>query len=210
MVISTSNLKNAIQTREAISPEIVSLFPPLSQYLEPSGLKAELIQNLIDGVIILTDQRKLIYANDRAHRILEQLTQKEPDINSGINSVPDEIWHICQSLIRSRSLFPNQHWFVQSNIFIEDSAMFRVKARWLHLETIDRPCLLLTVADRRQAIHTSANEEAEKYSLTPREKEVWLLHRSNYTYKEIALELSITPNTVKKHMRSIHAKQKKL
>ncbi|MCG8367457.1 MAG: LuxR C-terminal-related transcriptional regulator, partial [Pseudanabaenales cyanobacterium] len=201
----TSNLINAIQTEESLSTQIVSLFPPLSQHLEPSGLKEELIKNLIDGVLILTDQRKLIYANDRAYRILEQLNQT----GANTNPVPDEIWHICQSLIRSRNLFPNQHWFVQSNIFIEDSAIFRVKARWLHLETIERPCLLLTVADRRQAIQNIASEEAEKYRLTPREKEVWVLHRSNYTYKEIALELSITPNTVKKHMRSIHAKQKK-
>ncbi|MDJ0704626.1 MAG: helix-turn-helix transcriptional regulator [Leptolyngbyaceae cyanobacterium MO_188.B28] len=210
MVVSTSNLTDALQTGEAVSPQIVSLFPPLSQYLEPSGLKAELIQNLIDGVIILTDQKQLIYANARAHKILEQLTVKDLAVNSGSSSVPDEIWHICQSLIRSRRLFPNQHWFVQSNIFIEDSAMFRVKARWLHLETIDDPCLLLTIADRHQAIHNIVNEEAEKYDLTPREKEVWLLHRSNNTYKEIAVELNITPNTVKKHMRSIHAKQKKL
>ena len=205
MAMPTSKLTDAIKTESALSAQIVSLFPAVSQYIEPSGLKAELIKNLIDGVIILTDQRKLIYANDRAYRVIETLNQNESDDHS----VPKEIWHICQSLIRSRNLFPNQHWFVQSDIFIEDSVGFRVQARWLHLETIERPCLLLTVADRRQAIQNVASEEAEKYRLTPREKEVWLLHRSDYTYKEIALELNITPNTVKKHMRGIHTKQKK-
>lgn len=205
MAMPTSALTHAIQTEESLSTQVVSLFPSLSQHLDLSGLKAELIKNLIDGVMILTDQRKLLYANDRADRILEQLNQNGAEENH----VPKEIWHICQSLIRSRNLFPDQHWFIQSDIFIEDSAAFRVHARWLHLETIERPCLLLKVADRRQAIQNIASEEAEKYRLTPREKEVWLLHRSNYTYKEIALELKITPNTVKKHMRSIHTKQKK-
>ena len=206
MAMPTSNLTNAIEAETAIGAQIAPLFPSVSQQLEPSGLKAELIKNLIDGVLILTDQRKLIYANDRAYRVIKQLNQNGVDDNL----VPQEIWHICQSLIRSRSLFPNQHWFVQSDIFIEDSAGFRVQARWLHLEMIERPCLLLTIADRRQAIQNIASEEAEKYRLTPREKEVWLLHRSDYTYKEIALELNITPNTVKKHMRGIHAKRKKI
>jgi DNA-binding CsgD family transcriptional regulator len=54
------------------------------------------------------------------------------------------------------------------------------------------------------------SEESQKYGLTCREQEIWLLHRANYTYKQIALELCITPNTVKKHMKSIYSKQKSL
>jgi RNA polymerase sigma factor (sigma-70 family) len=68
--------------------------------------------------------------------------------------------------------------------------------------------LLLTIEDRQQAIINLVLEEADRYGLTPREKNVWLLHHNNYTYKQIAAELGITPNTVKKHMRSIYAKKK--
>ena len=35
-----------------------------------------------------------------------------------------------------------------------------------------------------------------------------MLQRANYTYKQIAGELFIAPNTVKKHMQNIHLKQK--
>ncbi|NEP55025.1 MAG: hypothetical protein F6K65_42090 [Moorea sp. SIO3C2] len=68
--------------------------------------------------------------------------------------------------------------------------------------------MILVIEDRRQAIDNILIEEAKQYGLTPREKEVWMLHRGDLTYKEIATKLEITPNTVKKHMRSIHAKKR--
>ncbi len=162
------------------------------------------VDNLIDGVLILTEQQELIYANDNALRILRRLNPS----NACENAVPQEIWHICQSLIDSRSLFPHQHWLMESEIFANDSTALHIRARWLQVEPCDRPCLLLTIEDRYQALKSIAIEEAQKYGLTPREKEVWLLHRTNYSYKQISHELCITPNTVKKHMRSIHVKQK--
>jgi DNA-binding CsgD family transcriptional regulator len=172
-------------------------------YPQPA-LLTEVIEELIDGILILTEQRELVYANDTARRVLDQLTQDE----SWVNLVPKEIWHICQSLIHSRSLFPNQHWLIESEIFTNASTALHIRVRWLKLDTVEHPCLLLTIEDRYQAIKSIAIEEAQKYRLTAREKEVWLLHRANYTYKQIALELNITPNTVKKHMQSIHTKQK--
>jgi DNA-binding CsgD family transcriptional regulator len=48
-----------------------------------------------------------------------------------------------------------------------------------------------------------AFEEVQRYGLSVREGEVWVLHRKGYTYKDIAQKLNITPNTVKKHMKSI-------
>ncbi|MGA7937024.1 MAG: LuxR C-terminal-related transcriptional regulator [Kovacikia sp.] len=72
---------------------------------------------------------------------------------------------------------------------------------------MQRPCVLVTLEDRLQSIQNAAISEGQKYGLTPRETEVWLRHRANYSYKEIASELYITFNTVKKHMKSIYAKQ---
>ncbi|OUC13203.1 MAG: hypothetical protein B0A82_18745 [Alkalinema sp. CACIAM 70d] len=166
-------------------------------------LPQEVIAELINGILILTDRQELIYANEEARRILEKLN---PDRSRLL--IPQEIWHICQSLIRSRSLFPNQHWLIKSEIFTDESTTLHVRARWFNLDHLESPCLLLIVEDQYQAIKNIALEEAQKYGLTAREKEIWLLHRSNETYKEIAMELNITPNTVKKHMRSIHATQK--
>jgi DNA-binding CsgD family transcriptional regulator len=162
------------------------------------------VDNLIDGVMILTEQQELIYSNDNARRVLRQLDSSQDHKNS----VPQEISHICQALIHSRSLFPHQHWIMESEIFTNDSTVLHIRVRCLQIEPFDFPCLLLTIEDRYQALKSFALEEAQQYGLTTREKEVWLLHRSNYSHKQIAQELCITPNTVKKHMQSIHIKKK--
>ncbi len=51
---------------------------------------------------------------------------------------------------------------------------------------------------------------AQKHGLTSREQDIWLLYRANYSYKQIAEELNISRNTLKKHMKNIHAKLHKL
>lgn len=177
-----------------------------SKSREQTSLPQEVIANLIDGVLILTDKKELIYANDCAHRLLRQL-------NRGLslaNQIPEEVWHICQALIDSRHLLANQYWLIESKIFVDNAFVFNVRAHWLKLEDRQQPCLLLSIRDQCQYIKEIVNEESQKYGLTSREQEIWLLHRANYTYKQIALELCITPNTVKKHIKSIYSKQKAL
>ncbi|MBE9112966.1 helix-turn-helix transcriptional regulator [Nodosilinea sp. LEGE 07298] len=154
--------------------------------------------------MVFNDQQKLIYASEAAYRVLSRLKQSE----NPQNLIPNEIWHICQSLVQSRHLFPDQNWLIEFDIFTNAATTLHICSRWLNLDVIDHPCLLLTIEDRQQAILNLVIEEAERYGLTPREKEVWLLQQSNCTYKQIAAELGITPNTVKKHMRSIYAKKK--
>ncbi len=162
------------------------------------------IEELLDGILVLTEQRELVHANECARRILRILNRGK----SQVSLVPQEIWHVCQTLIESRNLFPGQHWLVETKIFIDSTVTFNVKARWIKLPPFETPCLLLLIRDQYQSIKAIANEEALKYGLTERESEIWLLHRANYTYKQISTELYITPNTVKKHMKSIHVKQK--
>ncbi|MEM9903725.1 MAG: LuxR C-terminal-related transcriptional regulator [Cyanobacteria bacterium P01_D01_bin.44] len=172
--------------------------------VEEAYLREYLIDELIDGILILSEQKKVLYTNENARKAFGQLTQDEP-LQSPI---PPEIWHICQLLIQSRQLFPNQNWLSEFDILTSTSATLHIRARWLKRDSLEQPCLLLTVEDRQKAVQDIVIEEAKQYGLTPREQQVWLLHRNNHTYKEIATELGIKPTTVKKHMRSIHAKRK--
>ena len=178
----------------------------LQKNCQQAALPQEVITNLIDGVLILTDKKELIYANDCAHRFLRQLNRGL----SLVNQIPEEVWHICQALIDSRHLLANQYWLIESKILVDTSFVFNVRAHWLKLEDREQPCLLLSIRDQCQYVKDIVSEESQKYGLTCREQEIWLLHRANYTYKQIALELFITPNTVKKHMKSIYSKQKSL
>lgn len=171
---------------------------------EQAVLPKEIIEDLVDGILILTEQRDLVYANDYIQRTLRQLNQCQ----SLVSQVPEELWNVCQMLIRSRQLFPAQHWLIESKIFMGGSISFNVRAKWLKLKEFEQSCIWLSICGQCQYTQSIIDEESQKYGLTSREKEVWLLHRADYTYKQAALELHITPNTVKKHLKSIYSKQK--
>jgi DNA-binding CsgD family transcriptional regulator len=196
-----SDFTNSISNRDS---ELESLNCVFSNYQVQPCLLKNLLEDLINGILILTEQGELIYINNYARQILQRLIQNDPPMNF----VPGEIWHICQCLIQSRSLFPNQHWSIESEVLIDHTITLHVQARWLNTNLTDVPSLLLIVKDQHRSIRNMINEEAQKYGLTSREKEIWLLHRAGYTYKQIATELQITPNTVKKHLKSIRVKQK--
>ena len=50
--------------------------------------------------------------------------------------------------------------------------------------------------------------EAQRYGLTERETEVWLLRQRHYTYQQIGQELFISSHTVKKHLRNVANKRR--
>lgn len=164
----------------------------------------EVLTQLTDGVLIVTYDKKILYANECACRILRQINQDRNHCE-----IPSkEINYLCDSLSEIRRQFPEQHWFINTKICINSSTTFSVYARHMKLDSLGKDCVVLVLKDHYQLIKSIAVEEARKYNLTDRETEIWLLQRANYTYKQIASELFIAPNTVKKHMQNIHLKQK--
>lgn len=165
-------------------------------------LMQAIIESFVDGIFILTTQGEVVHANERARCLCQEL-------NEGIDKdkVTDEIWRICESLTESRQLFPNQKISIESEIETKSSVKIRIRARWLEANESNDNYLLVTLEDRQQTNQSIAISEAKKYGLTERESQVWLLRRANYSYQEIAEELYITINTVKKHLKNIYAKQ---
>lgn len=161
------------------------------------------LEGFVDGVLVLTEQGECLHANHYAREICRQLNP----IHSKQNLVPKDIWCACQALIDSRQTFPEQLIVMESKITTEMSTAFRIRARWIKLETDKQSYILVTLEDEQQSTQNLASLEVQKYGLTPRQAEVWLLRRAKYTCKEIAAELFITPHTVKKHIRDIRAKQ---
>lgn len=173
-----------------------------TQPVSKLDLMQAVIESFLDGIFILTIQGELVHANEGALHICQQLS-------GGIDKfqVPDEIQRICQSLIESRQLFPDQNISIESEIETYKSVKIRIRARWLQSNESNENYLLVTLEDRKQTNQSIAISEAIKYGLTERESQVWLLRRANYSYQEIAEELYITINTVKKHLKNIYAKQ---
>ncbi|NER78091.1 MAG: helix-turn-helix transcriptional regulator [Leptolyngbya sp. SIO1D8] len=162
------------------------------------------LETHIGSVLIVTDDNQVLYVTESLPGRLKALTETGKDGSF----TTQEINFICQVLKQSRDRFPSQNWAIEFDIFTKDAISLRIRSRWLKLEGIDRPCILLIVEDRQQFIQDMVLDEVQDWGLTAREREVWLLHRDGYTYKQIAAKLYITLNTVKKHMRSIHAKRK--
>ncbi|NJN58773.1 MAG: hypothetical protein HC879_15380 [Leptolyngbyaceae cyanobacterium SL_5_9] len=110
-------------------------------------------------------------------------------------------------MIDSRTLYPAHVFMIEDEIELDAFDTIRIRVQWIDLESSDRPCLLVALEDRYQTAKKMAIAERQRYGLTDRESEVWLLRRANCTYKTIASKLHITVDTVKKHIKSIHAKR---
>jgi DNA-binding CsgD family transcriptional regulator len=197
-------------------------------------LLQSVIASFMDGILILTITGELVHANEYARNICRQLigqdttndgdrwmhgtlTQKSvAHSKSNIQNlqwcdvVPQAIWRVCQSLIESRELFPTEKILVESEIITKEGITLRIRVRWLKISARNEELLLVTVEDCQQYAHSIAIADAQKYNLTDREMQVWLLRRANHSYQEIANQLYITINTVKKHLKNIYAKQQHL
>jgi DNA-binding CsgD family transcriptional regulator len=161
----------------------------------------EVMEGWLDGVLVLTQQGVIVYSNFCARRICQQLAQP-----AHADKIPAQVWRVCEALIDSQTVFPDRQVVLDDDITTE-TLHIRIRARWLERPDRHPPYLLVTLEDRFQSLQNVATSEARKYNLTPRESEVWLLRRANRTYKSIAAELHIAIDTVKKHIKSIHAKR---
>ena len=162
------------------------------------------LETHIGSVLILTHENKVLYATESLHSRLQELTKAGEEGPL----VTQEITLICQLLKQCRKNFPNQNWAIEFDILTQDARTLHIRSRWLKLEGIAKPCILLIVEDRQRLVHEMALREAQEWGLTEREGQVWRLYRESYTYRQIAEKLYITFNTVKKHMRSVHAKRR--
>jgi DNA-binding CsgD family transcriptional regulator len=177
-------------------------FPVESLSYSNQVLLRAVVESWIDGILILTEQGQWVEANTAAQHICEQLSQSQTQPSL----VPDQIWKICQEFIQTRQLFPGQPTVLESDLTVEGYVL-RLRVRWFAVEETERPYLMVILEDRYQSNLNRAIAEVDQYHLSPREAEVWLLYRTNHTYKEIAQELYISLDTVKKHLKSIRNKQ---
>jgi len=161
------------------------------------------IENLEDGILILTKSGELLHANASADHICSQLNLE----NCHQKFVHPVIRQLCQSLIDSQGFTDDTRIILSDEIVLNQATIFRIRVRWLNLNSVQMPYFLVTIENQYQSLKNIAIAEVKKYDLTPREAEIWSLYRSKYSYKDIAAQLYITVNTVKKHMKNIHAKR---
>ncbi|BAU12360.1 two-component response regulator, CheY subfamily [Leptolyngbya sp. NIES-3755] len=168
--------------------------------LEPlNPLLTTVIEGFIDGILIMTPQGSIVYANTCAIDICRQLSTRQ--------EIPKEVWRVCEALLESRELYGKHPLIIESEVTTHHARSFRLRVQWLQLDTVKQTCLLVRLEDQQQALKRLAHSEAHQYGLTSREAEVWLLRRYNLSRREIAESLCITIDTVKKHLGNIRSKR---
>lgn len=191
-----------------ISTQIQKDFNSTCFQAQSDSSMLQVVLESLDGILILTTKGEWVDANRTAEQICRRLQSCSPPEPISKKLVPPEIWQVCQCLIESRELFPEQNFILFDEIVTGGSCVIRVRVRWIEWAHFEQSCLLVTLEDHQQSIQQAAIAEARRYGLTPSETKVWSLYRADYSYKQIAAALYITANTVKKHMKSIHAKRK--
>ncbi|MBU7581357.1 MAG: helix-turn-helix transcriptional regulator [Nostoc sp. TH1S01] len=203
MIIQDSHLLHLTKTsaQQSVKSQHLQNFP--LRLGQQADFLQEVLESLEDGILIISKTGKILHANAAAHDICFELNQDKPNANF----LPSTIWYLCQSLLNSQSQVPDKLMVLSDEIVLDKSTAFRIRVRLLNLDMLQSPCFLVIIENRYESLKNAAIAEVKKYDLTPREAEIWFLYRSNYSYKEIADKLYITINTVKKHMKSIHAKR---
>ncbi|GAB4426138.1 MAG: hypothetical protein OHK0035_01880 [Cyanobacteria bacterium J069] len=159
--------------------------------------------DFFDGVLIASEQ-EVVIINQAARRICAALMQEsQTDGDRFRNQVPSEIWQVCQMLLTGQ---PPQAGISEGEFYAGRRRQIRMRSRWLTLAEGDRPHLMVILEDQDTLHHRTALSEAQRYRLTPRETQVWVLHRTGHKRQEIAEQCYITLETVKKHLKSARAK----
>lgn len=157
------------------------------------------LEGFVDGILVLNEQQEVIYANTIASSICTQLVKAEEPL-------PKQLQQVCEALVESKDVYGKRPVMIESDVDAGESK-FNIRAQWLNLETTLRPCILLRLEDQNQSVHGLEIAETQKWNLTPREMEVWLLRQAGYKRKAIATALYIAEDTVKKHLRNIRFKR---
>lgn len=167
-----------------------------------------MLEGMPDGFMIATSEGLILQSNSKARSLCRKI-----DTQNSSDTLPQAIQRLCDALLDSRETFSSEdeanavpYLILEDDIETHSSSMIRVRVQWLDQESSNAKMLII-LEDRYQSARCRAIAEAQRYGLSSRESEVWLYRCIGYTYKQIANELFIAIDTVKKHVKSINAKR---
>ncbi|MBE9141073.1 helix-turn-helix transcriptional regulator [Nodosilinea sp. LEGE 07088] len=161
------------------------------------------LEGFVDGILVLSVDGTCVHSNQKGRTLCRDLSDSPSD-----SSLPTCLTVMGQHLRESRELYPDTLLVLTQEFTARSGHQIRVRVQWLDFPATADSYLLVSLENKTRSAHASALLEAVQYNLTPRERAVWVLRRANRTYEEIAQELYITVNTVKRHLKSIYAKRK--
>ncbi len=174
-----------------------------------------ILEGLIDGVMILDVQGKILQANLQARSVCRKLLaplepMDNPVTDAGLKQLPEVIRAIFKTLIESHDACPHHRLLPEFETYLADQTPLRIRGQFLDIarSRTDVPYIFITIEDRQQSLQGVAIGDAQRFGLTPRETEVWQLRLLGRSYRDIANTLYITEHTVRKHIKHILAKRR--
>ncbi|MEM7061572.1 MAG: helix-turn-helix transcriptional regulator [Cyanobacteria bacterium P01_B01_bin.77] len=169
-----------------------------------SSLLKTALDNLVDGLLIVAANGRILQANAMATRVCHSLAPMPTDRAQ----LPTALWRLCHPIFKNMANGIETHLGLEIDIATNQYQPIRVRIQPLNLKVQQEDCLMLILEDRQQANRRRAVADGNRYGLTPREVDVWELRLQQQSYETIAKTLFITENTVKKHVKSILAKRR--
>ncbi len=158
---------------------------------------ATVLEGLLDAVLISDIQGEVLYTNLSAQKICNQLNLTHLKNHA--------IWSICE-LLKS---YTDRSLILESELTIAE-IQYRIRVQWLNAqaeaEARDNR-LIVRFENQQHSLRCTAMVESHNFGLTHRETEVWELKRQGKSRRDIADQLFISIDTVKKHLANIKIKR---
>lgn len=186
---------------------------------EMTQLWGQLLEMIPQGIVVFSRNLKPLYCNQKAKSLFQVLAGDR--IPEGV--LPLAVSEACYGIMRHEQA-------VDSALMVECQTstghLVRVSARVLELpganevlspphsfaEAVDSPktsgLIAVFLENCNDLMQQEAKIQQQKYDLTDREAEIWMLLRQELTYQEIAKNLQISLNTVKTHVKNVYAKRR--
>jgi len=170
-------------------------------------LWSEIADALQYGILVVSPEVRLLYANTKAQELCQHLIDSYEDLTV----LPQLIVEICNrwskaNLSGTKSLVMECRGRKQQTI--------RATVQGLPQSTKDNQngnglaLILVLLENCDEKFKIELLMQCRQYGLTEREAEVWNLLKQGYAYQEVADILGVSMNTIKTHAKNIHNKQR--
>jgi DNA-binding CsgD family transcriptional regulator len=153
------------------------------------------LESFLDAVLISDIQGELLYTNLSAQKICHQLKIDHLQTHA--------IWSICE-LLKSQA---DRSLILESELTIT-GIQYRIRVQWLNFqEEAQDNRLIIRFENQQHSLRCGAIVECQCFGLTQRESQVWELRCQGRSRRDIAHQLYISIDTVKKHLANIQIKR---
>lgn len=157
------------------------------------------LESIVDGVLVFSEDQELTYANSIGRRLYAELRPH--------SAVGQEIQRLCQALIDLKTWCPDRAVTLDSEVRVH-TLKLTVSGCWFQFGRQQIPSILIRFHHHGQSSMSLGLAEATQWGLTAQETDVWLLRRSGCSRAQIASRLQTSFNIVTYTLSMIQRKRR--